>query len=154
MICPWFIKNQRTIMAYTNAIAFQNVTKSNRNVRFTDSDNFHYLTFKNVKYNSLVSNSHVCPESGVTNWCARSEDRPIGYKGWAGYLHGSLLSDKDRNYCYPYSEALNLVGIKTGSGGGGNASFGYNFSVFLDDWPGLAEQVSDIEQELIFKKLS
>jgi len=51
---------------------------------------------------------------------------------------------------YPYDSIGKFVGLKTGSGGGGNEDWGYDVSIFLDDWPGLNQQWADMifEQEV------
>jgi hypothetical protein len=153
MICPWFLENQRVIMDSTNAICFGGDTKSERRNRFIKADKFAQLEFEHARYDPLADNSHTCPDNGVMNWCAKDPTKPIGYKGWKGYLKGSLVRPASHDYSYPYSEALNLVGIKTGSGGGGNKSFGYGFTIYLDDWPGLKEQIRLMEEDLIVSKL-
>lgn len=143
-IPEWFLKNQRTIMDACNAIYFDD--RFERRNKFVEKDKFTKLEWENYRYNDNTSNSHVCPEGGVMNWCAKEKDKPTGYPGFKGYLRGCLERPKDRDYSYPYSEALRLVGIKTGTGGGGNKNFGYEFTVFLDDWPGIKENV-------VFEKL-
>lgn len=153
MICPWFLENQRVIMESTNAICFGGQNKYSIRGRFVKEDRFAKLEFESIRYNPFSSNSHVCPDNGVTNWTGKEPGRPVGYVGWTGYLKGSLVRPDKNNYSYPYSEALNLVGIKTGSGGGSNQSFGYGFTVFLDDWPGLQVQIRQMEEDLIVAKL-
>jgi hypothetical protein len=153
MICPWFLENQRRIMDSTNAIEFPEISKLRRRCRFVKEDKFVKLEFEDYRYDPIADNSHTCPDNGVINWCAKDPTKPIGYKGWTGYLKGSLVRPARHNHSYPYNEALNLVGIKTGSGGGGNASFGFGFTVYLDDWPGLKEQIRQTEEALIVSKL-
>jgi hypothetical protein len=133
----WFLENQRKIMDACNAIEFS--SNFDRRNRFVQGDKFTKLEWETCRFEPLASNSHVNPEGGVSNWCAKDKTKPIGYPGWTGYLKGSLARPPKHQHTYPYSEALNLVGIRTGSGGGGNDSFGYGFTIFLADWPGLSE---------------
>jgi hypothetical protein len=150
MILPWFLENQQTIMDATNAIEFQD--EYHRRDRFVSGDKFTSLSFTHSKFSPMTSNSHTCPDLGVQNWCAKDNTKPTGYPGWHGYIKGSLIRPKNQNG-YPYGAALNMVGIKTESGGGGNADLGYGFNIFLDDWPGLKEQIRGMEEVLIINKL-
>jgi hypothetical protein len=140
----WFLANQRTIMNACNALMFNSYY--HKNEKFVKEDKFTKLEFQTCSYQHNASNSHQCPDSGVTNWCAKDKTKPIGYPGFTGYLTGSLDRPAKRMHRYPYTEALNIVGIKTGTGGGGNSDFGYGFTIFIDDWPGLKE-------EIVLKKL-
>jgi len=149
-IPAWFLKNQQMIMDACNATKFSE--EFYRKDKFVKGDKFVKLEWSSVRYKKNASNSHVCPDKGTKNWCAKNPDLPTGYKGWEGHLNGSLSRPKNA-YSYPYSEALNIVGIKTASGGGGNESFGYGFTVFLDDWPGLKHTVDLMEQDEIVEKL-
>ena len=141
-IIPWFLKNQRYIMDATNAISFRN---SRDYEKFQPVDKFIDIAFKYIRYSPFTSNSHSCPDNGVQNWCARNPG-PTGYPGWDAHISGKLIRPPKYNSSYPYSEALNLVGIKTESGGGGNESWGYDVKIFAADWPGL-------EQGLVVNKL-
>lgn len=136
-IPAWFLENQRKIMDACNAIDFD--SNFDRRNRFVQEDKFTKLEFETCRFDGNASNSHVCPEGGVTNWCAKEKNKPSGYPGFTGYLKGSLARPKKNQHTYPYSEALNRVGIRTGTGGGGNNDFGYGFTIFLADWPGISE---------------
>ena len=148
MIVPWFLKNQRHIMDAANSM---NV--SDREKFYVD-DNFTEIELTNSYYTSYLSNTHSCPDTGVTNWGGKNTNLPIGYKGWAAIISGTLDRKSKYMYEYPVSRALNLVGIKTGTGGGSNNGFQWSCSVFLDDWPGLQEAIYDMEKDQIIKKLS
>lgn len=132
-IIPWFMKNQKYIMDAANAISFSDDNKYQRG--FHPDDEFKNINL-NVKYSPTVSNSHQCPDNGMTNWCAKDKG-PISYPGWSGRICGVLIRPAKHNWSYPASDALNLVGIKTGSGGGGNDNWAYDISIFVDDWTGL-----------------
>lgn len=135
-IIPWFLKNQRYIMDAANAIKFTNDDKRWRR-GFHPDDKFTKIELK-VKYNYFVSNSHQCPDNGVTNWCAKNPG-VTSYPGWEGSIKGTLERPKKYDGNYPYSEALEVVGLKTGSGGGGNQGWQYDVKIFLADWPGLGQ---------------
>lgn len=135
MVVPWFLENQRTIMDAHNALG--NVDWDGK---FYKTDKFTELSMT-ATYNNHVSNSHQCPDIGVTNWCAYDTTKTTGYPGFSGYVKGKLVRAKQHDSEYPYSGALKLVGIKTGSGGGGNSSWEYDCKLFLADWPGLSQQL-------------
>jgi len=146
MIVPWFLKNQRRIMDTVNS------RNGGDRDKFYDTDTFAELEFKNAYYIAYLSNTHSCPDTGVTNW-SKLNGLPTGYRGWAAIIAGSL--DRASNHMgeYPVSEALKLIGIKTGTGGGGNKNFSWSCSIFLDDWPGLIEAVNNMEKDQIVRKL-
>jgi len=134
-IIPWFMKNQRYIMDAADALKFSNNKKYQNG--FHPDDRFIDITMR-IKYSPCVSNSHQCPDNGITNWCAR-DPGVTSYPGWEGHIDGTLVRPSKYNWSYPSSEALNIVGLKTGSGSGGNESWGYDVKVFLADWPGLGQ---------------
>lgn len=148
-IPEWFLKNQRFIMDAVNA-GIDN--RSFSSDKFFDTDKFTKISFNLLRYSKNVSNTHVCPKGGVTNWGCK-DDKPKGYPGWTANVKGSLERNKNHMGSYPYSGALNAVGIRTGSGGGGNESWGYGISIFLADWPGLQHTVDEMEQNEIVARL-
>lgn len=106
-----------------------------------------------LKFSQKVSNTHVCPHNGVTNWWS-NEGLPKGYPGWtAHWVIG--LSKKDYNSIsflstifegYPDKRCeFTLTGIHCGSGGSWSKPHGgkceeylhYYMSFFLDDFPNL-----------------
>lgn len=150
-IPKWIIDNQRKIMDACNAIIFS--TDFEARNRFVENDRLEKLVWENSRYNVSCSNTHSCPHNGVTNWGGYKPEAPRGYPGWEGYLGGSLKRPRAKNSSYPISELLNFIGVKTGTGGGANEHFGYGFTIFLDDWPGLYEEVRQMEEDQIVKKL-
>lgn len=150
-IAPWFLENQRTIMTATNALVFCN--NMDRYKAYVPEDCFISAVLGDPVYNQLLSNSHNCPAGGVTNWGSHKPDAPTGYPGWASYIKINLQRPGNRNNSYPVSETLNLIGIRTGSGGGGNSNTGYGVSIFLDDWPGLQEEIRIMEENRILQRL-
>ncbi len=119
------------------------------------------LTLTSLRYNSSVSNTHVCPTNGgVTNWrgdkvLENGDLAPRGYPGWTGTLNfevdASYISDsgvkKQRStFGRDYFDGTLL---KTGGGCGGrcgnNESFRYDFSIFEADFPGLANTRSKLQ---------
>jgi hypothetical protein len=150
MIIPWFLENQRYIMDANNAGIHG--SRHSSHDKFYKDDKFENMTLK-VDYRQSCSNSHTCPDNGVTNWCSKDNNLPTGYKGWHGHIGGSLKRLPRHNSSYPFSNALNIVGLKTGSGGGGNEHWSYDLNIFLDDWPGLQAAVDIMEQEQIVQRL-
>lgn len=148
---PWFLLNQRTIMDAVNA-GYQTGWSYRGWDKFVPEDVFTHLSIAG-NYQKVLSNSGNCPRNGVLNWCARDPNLPRGYPGFKIRVGGTLARPKGKNYCYPYSQALHIVGILTGTGGGGNTEFSYDGAIFLDDWSGLKEQVRIIEEDQIVSRL-
>lgn len=146
-IPAWFLKNQRKIMDAVNA-GF-----GERGEKFYPTDEFVKFSFDKARYSRLASNSHVCPKGGVINWCGKDDTKPTGYPGWTTHVNGSLKRNRNHLSNYPYAAALNAVGLKTNSGGGGNESWGYGITIFLDDWPGLKQTILEMEAEEIVARL-
>lgn len=150
-IAPWFLKNQRHIMDALNAGVPSNYWASG-NDKFYNTDEFTKLVVAG-SYSSKLSNSHSCPDNGIQNWCSKDKDKPTDYKGWKVNICGNLKRLPKHMANYPYTDALNVVGIKTGSGGGGNSNFRYDGYIWLDDWPGLYHAIEKMEQENIIARL-
>lgn len=150
-IAPWFLANQRIIMDAVTA-GYETGWEIRSWDKFVPEDEFVKLEITGI-YKTELTNSHHCPRGGVTNWCGHRDNLPKHYPGFKVRISGKLQRPPKYNYRYPYSAALNLVGIQTGSGGGGNENFGYDGFIFLDDWPGLKEQVRLIEEDQIVSRL-
>lgn len=165
-IPAWFMDNQRILMDAHNAGIHSKYCFSSGRDKFVIED-----VFENVKiklrgshgFTESVSNSHVCPDDGVTNF-GGAEGAPRGYPGWEIDISGTLRRPRKLSSSYPYSQAINLAGIKTGSGGGGNENWSYDAKIFLSDWSGLrgqrdfevAERIRisyEQEQERIIRRL-
>lgn len=152
MIPAWFLKNQRIIMDAFN-VGCRGTGHNGFWVKFKDTDEFTKFKITGVYYSRSVSNSHSCPRNGVTNWGGQRVGAPNGYPGWSVRVAGSLFRLPKDGSEYPYGDALNLIGIHTGTGGGGNESWGYDAKIFLDDWSGLKAQVDEMEQNDMVKIL-
>jgi hypothetical protein len=149
MIAPWMLENQQRIMQYCN--------RPGRGVYWADkfdlkNDVFTEIKIETGKFKERVSNTHNCPKNGVTNFTCKP-DRPRGYPGWTGQVSGRLFRIPNKMRGYPYGSLLNAIGLHTGSGGGGNDNWSYGLSIFLDDWPGLVEEVIAEESDRIISKL-
>jgi hypothetical protein len=150
MVAPWVLKNQRIIMDALNAGCRPKKSMSfTPNAKTYETDVIADLSLKKYKFTYTLSNSHNCLEAGVTNWGGHNENAPLGYPGFGGQVEGSLIRSPKHASSYPMSGILNLLGIKTGSGGGGNESWSYGFSIFIADWPGLQVQVDNMEIDKI-----
>ena len=141
-IAPWFMDNQRHIMDAHNSGISDRWGHSTRD-KFHKNDRFENINLV-VNYNHFISNSHTCPDNGVTNF-SQTNDKPISYRGYSGRISGSLKRSSPLIHGYPYSNAINIVGIKTMSGGGGNDEWGYGVNIFLDDWPGIKNVAEGFE---------
>ena len=145
-IAPWVILHQRKLMDAANALHIYSF-----NDKFFDDDEYTQFFTADMRYSSSVSNSHSCPHNGVQNWggdvkLKDGSPAPRGYPGWSGRIGGTLKRNKGRMSSYPATNILKLIGLHTGTGGGGNNSWGYDCRIYLADWPGLSNQ-------LVFDKL-
>ena len=137
MIGPWILANQKKLMEMANFYRLESFGH-----KFLDSDEFTKYEITNVTYNHNLSNSHNCPEGGVTNFGRKGG--PTGYPGWRCRVAGSLKREKGNGHGYPYGGVSELVRVLTGTGGGGNESWSYDANIFLGDWPGLKAEYNKI----------
>jgi len=141
-IASWVLLNQKKLMDASNALKIGTFT----NDKYFDDDEFIKFMLVDMRYSQSVSNTHSCPHNGVQNWRGDTKLKdgtpaPNGYPGWAGNIKGALSRNKNRMGSYPYDNILKLIRLHTGTGGGGNESWGYDCKIFLADWPGLSNQV-------------
>lgn len=88
-------------------------------------------------FQERCSNTHSCPLNGVTNWECE-DDKPSGYPGFYGRITFCIEPDSPGFG----GDIFKGTGINTGSGGGRNKSLSYDVTLFLDDWPALANRVT------------
>ena len=132
----WIITNQRKLMDAFNAIPGYSTWSG----KFFDTDEITEIRLA-VRWSGCVSNSHVSPKHGVSNWCARDETKPVGYPGWHGRIEGTLK--RERNHSdYPMSGLLKMIDVLTGSGGGSNKNWSFEVSIFAQDWTGPCESIT------------
>lgn len=110
------------------------------------------ITTWDFRYEHCCSNSHSAPRGKEKNWCGTKdkEDIPKGYPGFTGTINGSIVfPKKEYNWGEPsFSDLVGngfdrmmengwfgLLGIHTESGGGGNNSFSYGATIWIDDFP-------------------
>lgn len=134
MIVPWILENQQRLMDTANALDI------GCRDPFVKGDQFTKLVFERLYYHPLVSNTHCYPKNGVINFSSK-DNLPRGYPGYFGYMSGTLSRPNGPEFSYPYSKVFKLIRLHTGSGGGGNKNWGYDIKIFLDDWPGLSQEV-------------
>jgi hypothetical protein len=103
------------------------------------------VAFRHPNFNANCSNSHSCPQNGVTNW-HRASDKPTGYAGWRTQIniHVRTHQKKYRGEAYYQdgfgSEYFAGTPICTGGGGGGGVkigvtSYSYDCTIWADDFP-------------------
>ena len=143
-IPQWLLANQQTIMDGVNAIPGHWCSFDDK---FADGDLFTKIEFDRPYWTGNLSNSHSCPKGGVQNWGARGTfadgaPKPTGYPGWGLRLNGSLKRNKKNMSSYPYSGLFNIVGVHTGTGGGGNENFGFDAKIWAEDWPAAASEIT------------
>ena len=104
-----------------------------------------------VRYVEHASNSHSSPIGQPTNW-ERKSDKPTGYPALYGnilftYNKGGKLSGSDI-----FSEwgDQGIVGINTGTGGSrsGNNTYGYDVTLWLDDFPKIKERIEKLHENI------
>ena len=149
-LAEWFMTNQaRLIELYS--------LNENRwpSSRFYSTDKFVDINCS-LKYRNHISNTHDCPDGGVTNfgWGDRhTNGKPTGYPGWDGRISGKLLRLRQHQGSYPTNDLLAFCKIKTGTGGGGNDGWGYDTRIYLDDWPSLRPVWNDMIQAQMIKAI-
>ncbi len=144
-IPDWIIKNQTYIMEYCNAVLPK--TYNHKFPFQPTTDKFEDIKLLRM-YKTHASNTHSCPKNGVQNW-ERKPDLPNGYPGLVGTIEGKLVRNKIDLNNYPTSDLLNILGIITHGGGGGNNQWRWSVTLFLDDWPGLTRAIE--EKEILSK---
>jgi len=101
-----------------------------------------------IRYSNQVSNTHSAPVGDVRNWHGEA-DKPCGYAGFHGRIRGTCQGKTDISGSNFFNGAQNfekgIVGINTGSGGGGR--FSYDVSLFLDDFPLIKKNREIYEQK-------
>jgi hypothetical protein len=135
MIAPWIIENQKELMEGYNQFGAHG--RGCRDKFYPETDKIIKIEL-NVRYNPKVSNSHSCPRGGVTNWCARHPNHPTSYPGFSGRVDCVLKRDSKHTGQYPMYDFLDMIGLRAGTGGGGNENCGWDTKLFLADWPGLS----------------
>lgn len=123
-----------------------------------------------LHYSDQVSNTHSCPHNGVTNWNQAHNRRqglnlPEGYPGLRGRLDYKVEWYSAWEGWYPGgSDMWKDTRVHTGTGGGGGfkayetdktkglQSFGYDVTLFFDDWPGLKQAFDQARMWLILQE--
>lgn len=126
-IIEWAMHNYNEMTKLVNTDQIFAWEPQNRKIRAEDTQ----LSFK-ADFREDISNSHNCPEHGVTNWGKNHADRPTSYPGYQGRIY---IKNTNPESSIMSSGILNLFNIHTGSGGGGPDSQTYEMYLFLDDWP-------------------
>ena len=153
-IPEWLMTNQQIIMDAVNAIPGG---WTHFDDKFADGDLFTKIEFVRPYWSGNLSNSHSCPKGGVQNWGAKGlfadgTPKPTGYPGWSTRLAGTLKRNKKLMSAYPASGLFKIVGIHTGTGGGGNESFGWDAKLWAEEWPAAASAVTF--QKLVDQKFT
>ena len=109
-------------------------------------------------YRPDMSCSHAAPIGKKTNWLGKPEDGPTHYPGLQGRVDGSFKESTNPNAPTTagdfFSSSFSRDGIKgvcVHSGSGTPSDFGYDITLFLDDFPLLKESVEAVlvkEREL------
>lgn len=102
-----------------------------------------------VRYEANSSNSHSCPIGGVTAWGSqrREEGAVLGYPSLSGKIKFSYKTNKNKLDIFGSFRHHGILGISTGSGGGGGKDgSSYEVYIWLDDFPLLREKIEKEQQ--------
>lgn len=112
------------------------------------------VSFSNVRWSEMASNSHSCPRGGVQNFSWRDDHnlgKPRGYPGWIGNIaikvRPPMRKYKGKEYMGDGwgSSYFENTPINTGSGGGGGGkdckTYGYDVKLFAADFPVMHEKL-------------
>ena len=120
--------------------------------KYINDVKMHWFKFERCYYSDMVSNTHSCPRSGVTNWGGRIEGAPRGYPGFSGQMKWEVTGPKQADYGRDFNShvevgrVLEYIGVHTGSGcPGWKGDIG--FQVFADDFPGIKEEIAGAYDE-------
>lgn len=122
------------------------------------------IKLESVHFTDSASNSHHKPHDGVTNWGGKvtlpdGSPAPRGYPGITAHIHWYVEWPEEFNGWYQGGDLFDFPRsrIHTGSGSGGHVDklgrqcFQYGFTLFLQDWPGVAAYY---EKQRLIKILS
>lgn len=111
-----------------------------------------HFRFDRIHYSDEQSNTHNCPRSGETNWGGHKCDKgvPRGYPGFSGQMKwlvtGPNKAKNDGMFGLDVGPALKVLGVHTTSGCPGWAG-DIGFQFFVDDFPGIKEEVAAKREE-------
>lgn len=121
--------------------------------RWKDKPPIHELVdirITGLKWDEHLSNSHSCPQGGVSNFGRGSDYGATGYPGWKGQIH---IEIKPPSYMYKKksyieegwgSDYFDDTIINTGSGGGGGGpttkKYTYGLTLWAADFPVIYEK--------------
>lgn len=126
----WIIKNINIIGKYAQSM--HSVHLPPDTFRITE------MRFKNPQYSSMCSNSHSSPVGKRSNWGGREEGVPRGYPGITCQLE-FIVAETSGKYM---GDLFSSIRLHLGSGGGGDNTYHYHTTIWLEDWPRLEESIS------------
>jgi len=102
-----------------------------------------------VQYSPTVSNSHSAPIVEHTNW-EREAGYATSFPGFFGSISFIMKYKNDRRHVSGSSlfGRSGIVGIHTGSGGGGqDERYHYDVCLFMQDFPKLSEKYDELQDK-------
>lgn len=103
------------------------------------------LTSYPSHFGEKISNSHICPLDGVTNWCNRDKTKPSSYPGWDGVWEGTIkYKNNEKRICFDeiYKCGTNNrrkinfnINYINAPGGNFGEKFSMNGALWLQDFP-------------------
>lgn len=109
--------------------------------KFPDPPSISDVSFNDMRWKDLASNTHTAPKGKPTNWSSRDNPHlPVGYPGWTGTLCYTVANFRG------FTNLFNHTPIHTCGGGGttvrddkgrDTGATRYRFSVVLydEEWP-------------------
>jgi hypothetical protein len=140
-IPDWIISNRQYLIKAFNKICCNGIYASDR---MYPSDEIEYIQIRSSHYAENIGLMYRCHEV-VPSPPLSHED--VYHGGYAGRIECCLRRQPQRDGNYPMSRFLSMVGVYTGTGGGGNSRSEWVFHIKVSQWPG-------IRATLITKKLS
>jgi len=97
---------------------------------------------------------HSAPIGQHTNWCARDKNLPTEFLGWRATISGDYVKKDRKNVTcgtitgdFSFSDYRTpfggFAGVNTGTGGGGDNSWGYDCTIFLSDFSKLEKTYAE-----------
>jgi len=127
-IAPWVIKNFNFIIKNYGCLHRKNISGECSELKFQ------------CKYKSLASNSHSAPRGKPENWCSGNKNLPNGYPGYTGSISGIVQLIGDHSWLSDVFKFFDIC-LVGGSGPSRYGEFNYNVNVYIEDWPGLKDEL-------------
>lgn len=134
-IPAWIISNSAYLMPTFNKLCCDG-DSWNSGEKFYPSDEIKSIDFINAHYVEDISVKYFHQKPNIDFPEGEVED------GYTGRVECSLSRIRKHNSRYPMRRFLSMLGVYTGSGGGGNERSAWAFYICLAEWPGIRSTVT------------